>query len=115
MSSFLLSSRSFSANILTISGRKDSDSVSCSSRSHFFLDFEYLSVRSSQSFKVKQTTDQTPPAAAGSSSSAEEAVEAPPSVWCLLRFFFFFLSFFFFFFLSLSFFLRDFSLGAVSL
>ena len=94
--SFLFSSRSRSANILTISGKKLSFSVSYNSLSNFFFDFLYFAVRSFQSFSVKHTTDHVE---FGTSSSEEM-----DSLLLFLCFFFFFLSFFFFL-RSFSFFL----------
>ena len=96
-----LSSRSFSANILTISGKKLSERVSNSSRSVFAFELLYFSVNFSQSWSVRQATDQHDLGVMNevieSSSSSAEEME-----WWRLFFFFLFFSFFFLFF-SLSF------------
>ena len=90
INNFRFCSRSNSANILTISGKKFSFNVSYNSLSCFFLDFLYFAVRFSQSCCVKQATDHFE---FGTSSSEE--IESLLPFLCFLCFFF--LSFFFLF------------------
>ena len=71
------SSLSFSANIFTISGKKPSESVSYNSRSVFFFDFLYFSVKSSQSWSVKHATDHVDWFVSVSSSSEDAEWTSP--------------------------------------